>query len=265
MDCHRPPAAVLSARGRRSGCADINRRGCPKRVGRWPPRSGTAPAPCCDVQSPPLMPNEPGGGRAQTNPTRESQRTRRNERTQQRISAGRTDRRTGRAAIQTNPAAGTDARREWNSRPGIETNPVPQDQSEPSVGELSRVQPREIQTNPARGGSERCAWARRFGRGPRRSGRRRGARLGHALPGREALLAAGADPGEGRGELGQALEIVHRAEVVDVLDDRAGAGSAGRSLPSAGAGSARSGAGSSCAAAPSRAPAPRRRRDRGRR
>jgi hypothetical protein len=58
-----------------------------------------------------------------------------------------------------------------------------------------------------------------------RSGRRRrGAVLGHALPRREAFLAAGADAGQRRGEVGEAVEVVDRAEVVDVADDRARAG-----------------------------------------
>jgi hypothetical protein len=44
------------------------------------------------------------------------------------------------------------------------------------------------------------------------------------LPRGEAFLPAGADAGERRGEVGEAREVVHRAEVVDVLDDRARAG-----------------------------------------
>jgi hypothetical protein len=47
---------------------------------------------------------------------------------------------------------------------------------------------------------------------------------GHPLPRREAFLAARADAGERRSELAQALEVVHRAEIVDVPDDRARAG-----------------------------------------
>ena len=164
MDCHRPPAAVLSGPRRTQRMCRHDRRGCPKRVGPW----RAAPA-----QRRPRVVTFNHLRSCRTNPAAE-------------------ERKEPNARIPTNPAQRMNPAEDLGGSNGP-ANRTSRDPNEPSgrdgcaarmgqpTGESKRTQCRRTKANPRWESSAECSHAR-----SRRT--RRGAGR-NAVPGRDALVA----------------------------------------------------------------------------